>query len=238
MVVLRVKRNRKQEGAAMLVVMLLLLIVTATATFAVRTTSLEIRSSGYARQHMQTRYLTEGALAAGLAMGENRGAALQRQMIHQSTSGALAGAVTPIRRLATTEPVMDSNVGNDRIEVSHFAASSAVVGQPIVTTAGAESYGLQMGYAPTFVVDVNDEHAFYGVVPGQRSDGNGTFEYMAATYTARGAARVAGDRASPRAPADDVGSTQDDWSRLGYHETTATSRAITIAGPVPRAGGR
>ena len=52
----RVRRPaRRREGAAMLVVMLLLLMVTGTATFAIHSTTTEIRSTGYARQRMQTR---------------------------------------------------------------------------------------------------------------------------------------------------------------------------------------
>ena len=98
------------------------------------------------------------------------------------------------------------------------------------------SFGPGMGYAPTFVVDVNDEYVFSGVVPGQRADGLGALEYVSATYTARGAARVGGglDGYSRHGAADDSGSTQDDWMRRGYHETVSTARAIGISGPTRR----
>lgn len=232
------RRATAREGAAMLVVMLLLLIVTATATFAVQTTTTEIRSSGYQRQHMQTRHLAEGALVSGIAMAETQGPEATRISIQRSTSDALRGAAGPTRRLAPEEPPMAASQGNYRIELTSFTGASAagLESPPVVTAGGTESgsFGPGMGYTPIFVVDVNDEHVFSGVVAGQRSDGLGALEYVSATYTARGAARVTGDRVSSRAATDDTSTTQDDWMRRGFHETVSTARAIGISGPTRR----
>lgn len=227
---------RSREGAAMLVVMLLLLIVTATATFAVQTTTTEIHASGYQRQHMQTRHLAEGALVSGMAMAEVQGPEATRISIQRSTSDALRTGTGPTRRLAPDEPPMAAAQGNYRIDSAQFATGSTpgLVASPVSTATGVESFGPGMGYQPAFVIDINDEHVFSGVVPGQRADGLGQLEYVSATYTARGAARVAHDRASPRATADDAASTQDDWMRRGYHETVSTARAIGISGPTRR----
>lgn len=232
------RASRSREGAAMLVVMLLLLIVTATATFAVQTTTTEIHAAGYQRQHMQARHLAEGALVSGIAMAEIQGPEATRISIQRSTAQALRTGAGTTRRLAPDEPPMAAAQGNYRIDSSQFVAGSApgLAAPPVGTAAGVESFGPGMGYQPAFVIDVNDEHVFSGVVPGQRADGLGQLEYVSVTYTARGAARVGfgTDGFSPRAPADDAASTQDDWLRRGYHETVSTARAIGISGPTRR----
>lgn len=218
----------------MLVVMLLLLMVTATAMFAVNSTSTEIRASGYARQRIQTRYIAEGALAAGIVYfdAQPTGADGLRTSLEESTRTAFSGGTSATRYLAPEEPPMAGDRPNHRMEVTSFTRTMGAESPPIVTTAGAESLGGGLGISPEYVIDANDEYRFTGVVAGQRSDGNGTLEYVAVTYTARGRARLRGrDGASPLGPTD---TTDPRWR--GYHETVSNARATTVAGPTRRRG--
>ena len=125
---------------------------------------------------------------------------------------------------------MAADVGNHRIEVSDFVVGSrGVQTSPLEMTAGRESLGVGMGLTPNFVIDVNDQYRFTGVIAGQRSDGMGTLEYVAATYTARGMATPPADRYSPAGPSDPASPL-----RRGYHLTVSNARAIGISGPTRR----
>lgn len=55
---------RGQRGVAMFVVMMLLMMVSAAGVFVTRSSSLEIRSSGYVRQSAQTHYVAEAGASA------------------------------------------------------------------------------------------------------------------------------------------------------------------------------
>ncbi|UJR84326.1 hypothetical protein [Sandaracinus amylolyticus] len=212
----------------MLVVMALLLIVTATATLAIHSTSVELRGTGNARQRMQTRYVAEGALVSAMTMIEQSGPeplslSLERS---QSRTGST-------RRLAPEEPVMDPTVGNHRIEMSDLATGTAgVVGSPLTS----DSLGQGIGYVPNFVVDVNDSYRFTGIIAGHRSDGMGTLEYVAATYTARGRTQLPGrvDAYSPGAGVGTSAPDEENWTVRGHHESAMNSRAIGISGPTRR----
>jgi hypothetical protein len=217
------KSKRSERGAAMLVVMLLLLVVTATATFAIQSTSVELRSSGYARQRMQSRYVAEGALAASITMMEqNPGPAVMMRQLELSESSPV------VRQLAFSEPQMAGNRGNIRVTMSEMATSPGLVGAPIETGAARESLGHGMAYRPDFEVDVNDAYRFTMPIAGHRSDGGGSLSFVIATYTARG-------RVGPP-PSEDVFSpTQaSDVPTLQrrYHEAITNARAIGISGPV------
>lgn len=215
----------------MLVVMMLLLIVTATATFAMHTTSIELRSTGHSRQRMQTRYVAEAALVSSMTLLEQSGSpeplviALERSQ---------AGATT--RQLAPEEPAMRADQGNHRVELDDFGSIAGVStigqeGRPFETTPGHESLGVGMGYEPDFAVDVNDGYVFPGVIAGHRSDGGGTLHYLAATYTARGRTVLPGD-VDQYSPVH--GPATPEHLRRGYHESAVNARAIGISGPTRR----
>ena len=130
---------------------------------------------------------------------------------------------------------MAASQGNHRVELSDLSAVTGVSaasreGLPFETTPGRESLGVGMGYVADFAVDVNDGYRFIGVVAGHRSDGGGTLEYLAATYTARGRTRLPGvDQYSPAYAAG-----TPDHIRRGYHETAVNARAIGLSGPTRR----
>lgn len=209
----------------MLVVMLLLLIVTATATFAMHSTSVELRSTGHSRQRMQTRYVAEAALASSMTLLEQSGSP---DALAHSLEASRLGSTT--RRLAPEEPHMAAAQANHRVELSQFLVTPGV-GMPIETTPGQESLGVGMGYVPVFAVDVNDDYTFTGAVAGHRSDGGGMLAYLAATYTARGRTVLPGDT-DPYSPTYAPGTAPH--LRRGYHETAVNARAIGVSGPMPR----
>ncbi|AKF03265.1 pilus assembly PilX family protein [Sandaracinus amylolyticus] len=219
-------RTKRRDGAAMLVVMALLLIVTATATLAIHSTSVELRGTGNARQRMQTRYVAEGALVSAMTMIEQSGP--EPLSLSLERSQTRTGST---RRLAPEEPVMDPMVGNHRIEMTELVAPY-VANEPIAS----DSLGHGLGYVPNFVVDVNDSYRFTGIIAGHRSDGMGTLEYVAATYTARGRTQLPG-RVDAYSPGAGVGTSAPDernWTVRGHHESAMNSRAIGISGPTRR----
>lgn len=71
----RPSRRRSERGVAMFVVMMLVMMVSAAGVFVAKSSSLEIRSSGYVRQAAQTHYISEsGASAVVARMRTNCGA--------------------------------------------------------------------------------------------------------------------------------------------------------------------
>lgn len=214
----------------MLVVMLLLIIVTATATFAMHATSIELRSTGHSRQRMQTRYVAEGALVSTMTMLEQAGPEPLAMALERSQAG------TTTRQLGPEEPSMAATQGNHRIEMSDFVGVGGSMGAgreglPFETTSGHESLGIGMGYEPNFAVDVNDGYRFTGAVAGHRADGGGALDYLAATYTARGRTQLPGG-VDQYSAAHGIGTPQH--MRRGYHESAVNARAIGISGPTRR----
>ena len=79
----------------MLGVMLVVLMVTATAMFAVYSTTYELRSAGTFRQAMQTQYIAEGGISTGMALVDTMGAGSIDQANHcLNTAVATGGDVT------------------------------------------------------------------------------------------------------------------------------------------------
>jgi hypothetical protein len=214
----------------MLVVMLLLIIVTATATFAMHATSIELRSTGHSRQRMQTRYVAEAALVSSMTMLEQAGPEPLAMALERSQAGTTA------RQLGPEEPTMAATQGNHRIDMTDFMSAGGTTatgreGLPFETTRGHESLGVGMGYEPNFAVDVNDGYRFTGAVAGHRSDGGSMLDYFAATYTARGRTQLPGGVDQYSAA---HGSGTPAHMRRGYHESAVNARAIGISGPTRR----
>ena len=126
---------------------------------------------------------------------------------------------------------MAATTGNHRIEMGELVGAPSIVGAPIVTGTTSDSLGHGMGYVPNFVVDVNDTYRFTGIIAGHRSDGMGTLEYVAATYTARGRTEMPG-RVDAYSPAYETDTPPT--LRRGFHESAVNSRAIGISGPTRR----
>lgn len=199
----RTMRSQKQEGAAMLVVMGILLAASATAMFAVHSTSFEMRAAGYQRNALQTQYVAESALNSSIAMIDAMGPAALLYAMRQSTPPALQ----------PYEPDLLPGRNGYRITRADFPTDAPPI--------EADGRWTQQGIQPEFAVDINDEYVFTGAIEGQRSDGYGQLQYLAATFTARGRTRMASDvRLS--------GDGRD------YHEGASDARAFIVSGPFAR----
>lgn len=64
---IRRRPRRSEHGVAMFIVMMLLLMVSAAGVFVAKSSSLEVRSSGFVRQAAQTHYISETGASAVVA---------------------------------------------------------------------------------------------------------------------------------------------------------------------------
>jgi hypothetical protein len=213
-------RKEREEGAVMLVVMLVVLIVTATAMFAVHSTMFELRAAGSQRQAMQTQYVAEGSLTAGLAMIDVLGAgnidlAMQRAPID-------AG-----RQFTPEEPAYGQSTPHYRAYMADFLTMPGVIAPPVETAGYGGSFGTTLGYTPDFIIDINDSYDPGRPIPGMSAAGDSVVAYRMWTITARGRTRPATDYFAPGEPSTS-------YLRRGTHEAAMNARALVISGPIAR----
>lgn len=201
-------RRPPREGMAMLIVMLLILTSTSLALYGIHSTSIEMRSAGFARQAMQTDQVAESGLTATLALIDLLG---PQSVLFAIESGGAPTMYAPEPALA--EGKTGYRFYND--DFSYYFTGDQI---PVPT----DFYGPKNAFQSEFVVDMNDHYTYIGVVPGSRSDGYGNMRFMHATYTARGRAQVAGG---------DVVSTGDTRQ---FNETASNARAFALTGPFAR----
>lgn len=212
------KNARKhREGAAMLIVMLVLLMSTAAATFAVHSTTFEIRAAGHMRQALQTEYVAETGLLSTLAMVDQIGPQSILYAMEQSTP----------TNLAPYEPALAAGKRAYRIYMADFNNTPGRAGLPMETSGAEASLGQRQTYEPLFMVDVTDDYTFTGVVAGERSDGYAKMTYLLATYTSRGRTVISASVA-PDGDHQTAGDTR------GYHEGANIARASGLSGPFGR----
>lgn len=189
----------------MLIVLMVLLMTTATATFAMHSTSIEIRASGHARQAMQAEHLAIGGAYAGLGYADWL---TPQGVVDQYNRTTIAANVKPSPR----EESVATATNRLRIPMSDFQL--AVVEPPIeIEAAHTPSFGPRSAYVPNFVVDGSDLHLVTRDVAGRDLTGRGTNQ-LRITLTSHGW----------MAPRDAPEGT--------YHEVAMRARAITEAGPV------
>lgn len=167
------RASRRQQGAAMMLVMLVLLITTAMATYAVHSTTTEIRATGHLRQMLATQYAAESGLSTTFGWIDSvLGVESLRTSIERSN-------VT----IAPFEPNLAPGKKAYRIRLADFANLS---GQPISASTQSTS-NPRNAFDSTFTVDITDH--FPCTIPGERIDGLGasdTTDCFCATYTSRG----------------------------------------------------
>ncbi len=225
-----VVRAPEREGIAMLVVMLLILVVTATATFAIHSTSFELRAAGYSRTAMQSRYLATTGLQAALIQADSLGPqtiCIGAQQQLSLTRVRWSGTAGP--RLGAEEPPLTAEANHYEIPMDSFQRVAGIRSQPVEQTAGLESLG-RSPYSPMFWLDIYDIRIVNRPIAGHQADGNGQLRYMEATYTARARIRPTSDVYSPSRA---IISDPAERSRLGrgYHEIAMNARAFGRAGP-------
>lgn len=212
---IRPRARRREEGAVMLVVMLVLLMTTATAVFAIHSTSSEIRAAGYSRQAMQTQYVGEAGIMSAFAWVDFYGAdALRRAMTESSQANrALGGTALDMQPF---ERQLRDGADAHRFDVVDFSTLGAL---PVEKEG---SLGPRNAYDTMLMVDVYDRHRVIQVQPGDQAQGGGRLEYLGATYTSRGRTRL---------PSDHVSGVIGDRP---YHEGASDARAFAISGPIGR----
>lgn len=211
----------KEQGAVMIVVMLVLLAATASAVFAVHSTSYELRASGFQRQAMQSQYGAETALSAVLAY------------INQVEPSA--NRTFPESDMCGAEPSLVS--GGRIIEPP---AVSALIGAPPFDR---ESMGGERQvYTPNFFVCVYDDHIDPTPVAGAAAAGGSVQEKRhRVTYTAysrlnldlAGTDTINGDVTSSVGDDDEEYSDSGsgfEWQRQ-YHEVVNVARAHAVTEP-------
>lgn len=199
----RVRTSR--EGAAMIIVMMILLMSTASALFGIQSAVFEIRAAGFARQAMQTEHVSETALTSTMALMDYLGPAAIETTARNNAPPVMY-----------QEPQLATGQTAYRFYLDDFEDYLSV------TPLSQDSFGDHSAYTPAFVVDFADHYRITGANPGDRADGFGNFQYLMATYTARGRSQVA---------AGDVTSSVD--SRQ-FNESSVDSRAFAISGPIAR----
>jgi hypothetical protein len=167
------QKKRSKEGAVMLVVLLILMVATATAAMSVQSTNFELRSAGYGRREIQTKYISEAALTAALSTVESAGP--------QSILAAIQGSAPPLMG-NFNEPELETGKGGYRILSTDY---SALATPPVVNGANG-TLGPGQAYEPWFAVDIYDQYSVPAAVAGYRADGNSSFAFLNATFVARG----------------------------------------------------
>ncbi len=200
-----VRPSQKKEGAAMLVVLLILLMSTATAVFAVHSTSTEVRAAGFWRMSLQTQYLGETGALAAMSWVDRFGApALLSAMRRTTTSGAVLD-------MSPFEPALAAGKEGYRMYPDDFTGLA-------IAPVENEVIGPRAAHQPFFMVDVYDTHIYTGVVAGNRSDGASRLRFLGATYTSRGRVRVPGEAGTATDPRP-------------FNEGASDARARGVSGP-------
>lgn len=216
-------RRPREEGAVMLVVMLVVLMVTATAMFAIYSTTYELRSAGTFRQTIQTQYIAEGGVTTAMALIDTMGAASIDQAMQRSP-------VPAGRQFAPEEPAYIQSTPHFRVYSTDFLTLPSVVAQPVETNiaaAGGSSLGSHLGYAPTYLIDIDDSYRPGMSIAGMSVTGDSPVSYRVWTITSRGrTAPIGTDNFSTAEAALPV------QLRRGDHETAMNSRAVVLSGPM------
>lgn len=208
----------------MLVVMLVVLMVTAVGMFAVYSTTYELRSAGTFRQAMQTRYIAQGGIATGMALVDTMGAGSIDQAMQRIP-------VAAGRQFAAEEPAYGQSTPHFRVYRADFATLPSVIAQPVdvnIASAGGSSLGSTLGYAPDFIIDIDDSYRPGRSIAGQSVTGDSPVSYRVWTMTSRGRTRppVAEESLAPSQSALAV------QLQRGRHETAMNSRAVVLSGPM------
>jgi hypothetical protein len=196
----------------MLVVLMVLLMTTATATFAIHSTSIEIRAAGHSRQALQAEYLAEGGAYAALSYVDvlKANGSLAQYFRTDVASGVAIGA---------GEMAMDQSTNLLRVDMDDFTTGAGVNAPPVETEAArTPSFGPYSAYAPSFRADGTDLYQISRAIAGRDLSGRGS-QFYRMTLTSRGSMNVPSELAATA-----VG-------QRAYHETVMRARALTEVGP-------
>lgn len=198
----------------MLIVLMVLLMTTATATFAIHSTTMEIRASGYARQAQQAEYVAEGGTYAAVGyLDVLKADGSLTQYLRTSVASGVASS--------PTEASIGRQTNLLRINMQDFTGAPGVVSPPVETeVTRTPSLGPYNAYQPTFLVDGTDLYQVSHDDAGRDLSGRGAHYYRVTLTSLAQMAPRAGDfdpDHDPRTPS--------------YNEIDMRARAITEVGP-------
>jgi hypothetical protein len=173
--------SKRREGAAMLIVLLVLMMTTATATFAIHSTSVEIRAAGYSRQAMQTESLAEGGAYAAVGY-------VDAMKANGSLVQYLRTSVQANTPSSPTEASMGRETNLLRIQNGDFGDTTGATAPPVEN----DTFGPHSVYQPSFIVDGTDLYETTRDRAGEDLSGRGT-HYYRVTLTSRGAMNIPGE---------------------------------------------
>lgn len=207
-------KHTREEGAVLVIVVMMLLVISATAAYAVHTTSAELQGAGGTRTAFQTESMAASLADGTLDWVDRVGpAALYRQVTESERAGH------PLDLTNVEQAQLATGQFGTRLYASDLATgSSGTSGSGATGLVGAWSLNNGVPDVATGLVDVYDIHRFSGAVAGSRSDGYGNLAFLRATYTARARAQVA------------VGASVDE-AVVDRHVSTSTARAVGTSGP-------
>jgi hypothetical protein len=205
------RKRTRREGAAMIMTLGVLMMTTAMATFAMHTTTIEIRSAGYMRQALQAEYVAEGGAYAGISYVEQMPpiASLAQELRTEVDSNVSS---------SPGEASIDRDTNLLRIRREDFDSVTGVHAPPLETElARTPSLGPRNTNVADFTVDGTDVYRVSRDRAGEDLSGRGARFYRI-TLTSRAQLAPPGDFRA-------TGDTRD------YHETAARARAVAEVGP-------
>ncbi len=210
------KKYEREEGAVMLIVMLILLMSTATAIYAMHSTSYEVRAAGHARSAMQTEVVGETGLNATAAWADAITPQNMLTWLQQCSSINRARDGVALN-MDPFEPALDPTKDACRLYAQDFAQVS-----PVLMMEGRTSVGPRQPMQTLLLVDVYENFESGEVRAGTRADSAGRFHMMDVTFTSRGRQRL---------PTDVTTTVSGDRQ---YNEAASDGRVFAITGPIMR----
>lgn len=215
-----------EQGSAMLVVMLILLSATAVATFAVQSTSYEIRAVGGQKLFLQAEMNSEVALDSVFALVEANGPETIDWFLENAP-------VSDPSRPCGADPGLAPNMRATRISL---ASVEDFPGAPPIDSDSLGSRGrdlsnpssvptVRSAYAPVYYVCAYDQLILETPTAGQELGTAAAKKARRVTLTAQSYLRI--DTDGDGVP-DDV---PDGVSTVGYHEISNSARAHALTIP-------
>lgn len=146
--------RRHERGVAMFVVMMLLMMVSAAGVFVTRSSSMEIRSSGYVRQSAQTHYVAESGATSVMTRLRTACAAYFNSNMRVQALTSLPGCPTLMTSRGTiTPPCYTFYLADFNVITTPQTIFTDATGTGVSRSAGSFGAG---GLTPQFRVRVTE----------------------------------------------------------------------------------
>ena len=210
----------REHGLVMLVTLLVLMMMSATALFAMHTSSLELRASGHSRRAMQAEYVSEGTARTAMAVVATMGSETLLYKLRRDRE--LAGGSGGNPEMQGLEATYDAN----QFDVGRLTEGDFNL---VGTMTTQDQLGPHEAGEAVRWVDVNDVYVTQLNRAGERSGDGAPAVMMHIVYTARA-------RLRPNAAIVTGGVENDDSAIVfGFHpgETAAGTRLFALQTDYP-----